>query len=97
MVAEICQSFILDNGAFSFWKRGDKRTDIRQWLDYARFVMNWATHPGCDFFLIPDVIDGTAIRCSLCVYRRRRRNAYCVFRSANWHKLDSALSTNVLN
>lgn len=53
-VAEVCQSFILDNGAFSAWTRGE-RLDIdgfRDWVDV------WARHPACDWFLIPDVIDG---------------------------------------
>lgn len=55
VVAEICQSFALDNGAFSFWTQG-KTTD---WNNYVHWASEWGNHPACDFVLIPDVIDGT--------------------------------------
>ncbi|MBA1218170.1 hypothetical protein EGJ51_18000 [Pseudomonas fulva] len=54
IVAEVCQSFVFDNGAFSVWKRGAQ-------LDtegYYRWVEDWYRHPGFDWALIPDVIDG---------------------------------------
>lgn len=54
IVAETCQSFVFDNGAFSVWKRGAQ-------LDtegYYRWVEDWYRHPGFDWALIPDVIDG---------------------------------------
>lgn len=53
-VAEVCQSFILDNGAFSAWTRGEPM-DIEGYRDW---VEVWRRHPGCDWYLIPDVIDG---------------------------------------
>lgn len=55
VVAEVCQSFVLDNGAFSAWTR-------REALDidgFRSWVEKWSRHPGCDWYLIPDVIDGT--------------------------------------
>lgn len=54
-VAEVCQSFVLDNGAFSQWKRGTPMdvTGYYQWVD------DWRRHPGFDWALIPDVIDGS--------------------------------------
>lgn len=55
LVAEICQSFILDNGAFSEWKLG-KQVDFD---GYHKWVMEWECHPGFDWALIPDVIDGS--------------------------------------
>jgi len=55
LVAEVCQSFALDNGAFSFWKAG-KVTD---WPGYYECIEKWHRHPGFDWALIPDVIDGT--------------------------------------
>lgn len=55
IVAEQCQSFALDNGAFFVWKRGA----IADWDEYLRWALEWAKHPGCDFALIPDVIDGS--------------------------------------
>lgn len=54
VVADVCQSFCLDNGAFSAWKRGHSP----DWQAYADWVSEWMTHPGFDFCVIPDVIDG---------------------------------------
>jgi hypothetical protein len=53
--AENCQSFALDNGAFSVWRRG-ATLDV---AGYVAFVKQWERHPGFDWALIPDVIDGT--------------------------------------
>jgi hypothetical protein len=55
LAAKICQSFALDNGAFSAWKVGQEM----RWLDYYAWVGKWVHHPGFDFAVIPDVIDGT--------------------------------------
>lgn len=52
LASEICQSFALDNGAFTFWKTG-KEID---WNAYFEFVGVWKHHPRCDFAIIPDVI-----------------------------------------
>lgn len=57
IVAEICQSFSLDNGAFTAWKR-KKTYDFNGYLE---FIAKWHKHPGCDFWLIPDVIDGSEV------------------------------------
>ncbi|MBV5606332.1 hypothetical protein KUU66_17870 [Pseudomonas aeruginosa] len=54
IVAEVCQSFCFDNGAFSVWKKGGT-LDIE---GYLRWVDDWRRHPGFDWALIPDVIDG---------------------------------------
>lgn len=54
IVAETCQSFVFDNGAFTVWKKGGK-VDVD---GYARWVDDWYRHPGFDWALIPDVIDG---------------------------------------
>lgn len=53
-VAEVCQSFVFDNGAFTVWKQGGQ-------LDVPGFVSwcdEWHRHPGFDWALIPDVIEG---------------------------------------
>lgn len=56
LVSQICQSFSLDNGAFSAWRGGKP---ITKWNEYYEWVALWRKHPGFDFALIPDVIDGT--------------------------------------
>lgn len=56
LASEICQSFAIDNGAFSIWKKaGKNRPD---WSGYYEFIAEWGNHPGFDFAIIPDVIDG---------------------------------------
>jgi len=55
LATEISQSFALDNGAFTFWKQGG---GVR-WPDYYAWVDNWRNHPGFDFAVIPDVIEGS--------------------------------------
>jgi hypothetical protein len=55
IAAECAHSFALDNGAFSAWKKG-RGVDVE---GYARWVRFWRPHPGFDFALIPDTIDGT--------------------------------------
>ena len=55
IVLEACQSFMLDNGAFSAWSEG---TPISDWEPYYRWVRQLSRHPGFDFAVIPDVIDG---------------------------------------
>lgn len=55
LAAEVTQSFALDNGAFTFWKQGH---GVR-WADYYAWVDMWRTHPGFDFAVVPDVIDGS--------------------------------------
>ncbi|MES2367855.1 MAG: hypothetical protein V4563_18405 [Pseudomonadota bacterium] len=54
LAAEVCQSFAVDNGAYSFWKGGE----APDWNAYADFLDHWSRHPGFDFAIIPDVIEG---------------------------------------
>jgi len=54
--AEVCQSFCIDNGAFSAWKTGSAVSD---WRPYYDFVSEWRLHPAFDWAIIPDVIDGS--------------------------------------
>ncbi len=56
MMAEICQSFALDNGAFAAWRSGNPITD---WSGFYKFVDQWRRHPGFDFAVVPDVIEGS--------------------------------------
>jgi len=54
IAAEVSQSFVLDNGAFSVWTQGE----TPDWPAYYAWVDEWRRHPGFDWALIPDVIDG---------------------------------------
>lgn len=55
IVAEVCKSFVFDNGAFTAWNSG---TPIEDWTPYYDWCEEWRRHPGFDWALIPDVIDG---------------------------------------
>jgi hypothetical protein len=54
IVADVCQSFVLDNGAFTIWRSGGK-LDVNGYIEWCK---EWYRHPGFDWALIPDVIDG---------------------------------------
>lgn len=54
IVADVCQGFVFDNGAFSVWKRGEE-LDVK---GYTAWVREWCKHPGFQWALIPDVIEG---------------------------------------
>jgi hypothetical protein len=54
IVADVCSSFVFDNGAYSAWVRG-MPLDVH---GYTRWVEDWHRHPGFDWALIPDKIDG---------------------------------------
>jgi len=55
IAVEICQSVILDNGAFTAWKKGEAH-DLDGYADWCR---HWLRHPCVDWCIIPDKIDGT--------------------------------------
>lgn len=52
---EVCQSFAIDNGAFSAWKSGEP---IKNWQPFYNWALDIKRVPSCDFAVIPDVIDG---------------------------------------
>lgn len=56
LMADQCQSFIIDCSSFSHWVSGEGEVDVP---GYAEFVHEWDTHPGYDWCLIPDIIDGS--------------------------------------
>ena len=58
VVAEFSQSFVLDNGAFTIWKQGGEL----DYEGYIKWVSHWHRHPGFDWALIPDVIDGNEMQ-----------------------------------
>lgn len=55
IVAEVSQSFVIDNGAFSHWKRTGGIIDVEMYRD---FVGEWCRHPAYDWCLMPDSISG---------------------------------------
>ncbi|UBB18318.1 hypothetical protein [Comamonas odontotermitis] len=55
LVASVCQSFAVDNGAFSAWKSGQPVSD---WSGFYAWAGDALLIPSCDFAVIPDVIDG---------------------------------------
>jgi len=56
VVMDVCQSFVLDNGAFSEWRKTGGKVDFCGYIDWVRSIYR---HPGFDWCLIPDVIDGS--------------------------------------
>jgi hypothetical protein len=54
VVADVCQSFAIDNGAFSAWTAGA----VVDWAEYYKWVASWLHHPSFDFAIIPDEIEG---------------------------------------
>lgn len=58
IAAQVCQSFAVDNGAFSAWKKGEPVNDWAPYYEWARLAK---LIPSCDFAVIPDVIDGDEI------------------------------------
>lgn len=54
IVADVCQSFVFDNGAFSVWTKG-RELDVPGYLAWVR---DWCKHPGFEWALIPDEIVG---------------------------------------
>lgn len=56
LAAEVCQSFSLDNGAYPIWRAGKGEIDVAAYLEW---VEQWRAHPGFDWCLIPDVIEGS--------------------------------------
>lgn len=55
LAVEVCQSFAIDNGAFSAWTAGRPVEDWSEFFDWAEEL---SYLPHCDFIVIPDVIDG---------------------------------------
>lgn len=53
--AAVCQSFAIDNGAFSAWKKGEP---VINWRGFYEWAAACKRIPSCDFAVIPDVIDG---------------------------------------
>jgi hypothetical protein len=59
---EVCKSIILDNSAFTLWKRGEtlKGQDLLAWVHgYLKWVESIWKHPTFFWALICDVINGT--------------------------------------
>lgn len=55
VVMDVCKSFVLDNGAFPLWRAGRGEIPFFEYLDLCESV---CFHPGFEWCLIPDKIDG---------------------------------------
>lgn len=55
LALDVCQSFAVDNGAFSAWRAGEPVTDWRPYYEWVAFLRRM---PSFDWAVIPDVIDG---------------------------------------
>ena len=85
-VAAYCQSFCLDNGAFSAWTSGKP---IESWRPYYEWVKEWCRHPGFDFAIIPDVIDGTEADNDRLIVECARIMPHWVCMAPVWHMHES--------
>lgn len=56
LAAAVCQSFAVDNGAFSAWKQGNP---VQDWRPFYEWAAGCRRIPSCDFAVVPDVIDGS--------------------------------------
>lgn len=56
LVLDVCQTFAIDNGAFSAWRSGAPITDWKPYYEWVRAIRRM---PAFDFAVIPDVIDGS--------------------------------------
>jgi hypothetical protein len=52
------QSVMVDNGAFTYWKRNPLQDTPRDWTAYYEFIRPWLDYP-TTWAVIPDVINGT--------------------------------------
>ncbi len=59
LAQSVCQSFAVDNGAYSYWKQGEAAPDWKGYYEWLKPILN---HPGFDFAVIPDVVDGTEVQ-----------------------------------
>lgn len=62
---EVCSAVVLDNGAFSAWRKGQKH-DFDGYLEWAA---HWLKHPAVEWCVIPDVIDGNEAQNDALIWR----------------------------
>jgi len=58
LAVEVCQSFAVDNGAFSAWKSGNP---VKDWGSFYEWATMCLKLPNCDFVVAPDKIDGSEL------------------------------------
>lgn len=56
LAVSVCQSFAIDNGAFTAWKRG---RPVKDWAAFYDWASEVSRIPSCDFVVAPDVIGGS--------------------------------------
>lgn len=87
---QLGQSVMIDNGAFSVWKRGHEA----DWHAYYSFCDQWLDYP-TTWAVIPDVIEGdegdNSLLCRAWPFRERGAPVWHMHES--WHRLLSLLHT----
>lgn len=60
-ILKIAESVVLDNGAFSVWRKAKKTQEVVDWESHWSKYYCWvlANYALIDWFIIPDVIEGT--------------------------------------
>jgi len=71
VICEVASSFFVDNGAFSFWKSGE----TVDWDEYMKWIDALPRRP--DFYIVPDVIDGTEDDNRHLLFRYGRKHGAC--------------------
>ena len=71
IICEVASSYFVDNGAFSFWRGGEKP----DWDAYMEWLGALPRHP--DFYIVPDTIDGTEEDNRHLLFRYGRAHGAC--------------------
>ena len=82
---EVAQTVMLDNGAFSHWRKGGTVNVA----SYAAWVREWERHPAFDFALIPDAIDGDEAENDALIAEWRNEGGSLVSGVPVWHLHES--------
>ena len=86
LAAEVCQSFALDNGAYSIWRASGGKIDLDE---FDKWIWKWINHPSLDFFLIPDIIDGSEMQNDALIARYYTVTPYKFHATPVWHLHES--------
>lgn len=92
MIADVAQSFALDNGAYTTWTKG-REFDFDGFVSWVEL---WRWHPGFDWCLAPDVIDGDEKRNDQLLWKFVDRFGMSPWIVPVWHLHESLTRLGVL-